>query len=138
MQAADIDRMEAVDVLGRVDRIDHLPRIDLPWQGQLHQNAVDVIVMIEPVDFLKKIGFAHRCVKDELRSAESDLLRFARLAADVNLRGRVIAYADGDQTGAVGKRREHLEHLALHLLRDGFSVDDPRRHARLVPQKAHG
>ena len=39
-QAAGIHGMEAVDILGRVDRGDHLVRIDLRRQRQLHQDAV--------------------------------------------------------------------------------------------------
>ena len=46
-QAAGIHRMEAVDVLGRIDRGDDLLRIDLLRQRQLHQDAVDGGIGVE-------------------------------------------------------------------------------------------
>ena len=59
----------------------------------------------------------------------------ASFVADVELRGRVIAYPDRDQDGFIRESRQSLAHLGFDLLSDGFSVDDLRGHrARLVPR----
>ena len=47
MQPADIDRVEAVHVLGRVDRLDHRAGADMRRQRQLHQDAVHRIVGVQ-------------------------------------------------------------------------------------------
>ena len=46
-EPAGIERMEAVDVLGRIDRSDDFLGVDLLRQRQLHQNAVHVPLGIE-------------------------------------------------------------------------------------------
>ena len=56
MQPADIDRVEAVHVLGRVDRLDHRAGADLLGQRQLHQDAVHRRVGIEPRDHRQQFG----------------------------------------------------------------------------------
>ena len=45
-----IHRMEAVDVLGRIDGLDHGLGVDLWRQRKLHQDAVDLRIGIEPGD----------------------------------------------------------------------------------------
>ena len=59
-QPADIERVEAVDVLGRIDRVDHALRIDLLRQRQLHQDAVDRVVGVELRDQRQQLGLAGR------------------------------------------------------------------------------
>ena len=46
-ETASIDRMEAVDILRGIDRLDHSTRVDMLWQWELHQNAVDVVTLVE-------------------------------------------------------------------------------------------
>jgi len=40
--------MEAVDVLGRIDRLDHLRFVDLLRKGELDEDPVDGVVGVEP------------------------------------------------------------------------------------------
>ena len=54
-----IDRVKAVDVLGRVDRRDHLLGVDLLGQRQLHQDAVHRRIGIELADQRQQFGLAH-------------------------------------------------------------------------------
>ena len=47
-QAADVDRVEAVDILARRDRAQHDAGVDVRGQGNLDQDAVDFGIGIEP------------------------------------------------------------------------------------------
>jgi hypothetical protein len=49
-QVADVLRMEAVDVLARVDAVDEAGRVATVRQGQLDQDAVHLGIGVEPVD----------------------------------------------------------------------------------------
>ena len=55
---AGVHRMEAVDVLGRVDRLDHPRRVDLRRQRQLDQDPVDLRVGVELADQLEQLRLA--------------------------------------------------------------------------------
>jgi len=56
-QASDIDRVEAVHVLGGIDRRDDRLRIDLPRQRKLDQYPVDAVVTVQSFDLGNKAGF---------------------------------------------------------------------------------
>ena len=58
-EPAGIERMESVHVLVRIDGGDDLVGVDLRRQRQLHQNAVDLRVGIEPRDQVEQFGLAH-------------------------------------------------------------------------------
>ena len=53
----DIERMEPIHILGWIDGRDDFVRIDLLWQRQLHQDAVDLLVGIELGDQIDQLGF---------------------------------------------------------------------------------
>ena len=57
-ELADIDKMEAVDVLFRRNRLDNLASIDVTRKRQLHQNAVDRPVMVQNLDEIHQVSFA--------------------------------------------------------------------------------
>jgi hypothetical protein len=48
--------VKAVHVLGRADGFDHLLRVDVCGQGQLHQDAVDRWVVVQCFDSSQQIG----------------------------------------------------------------------------------
>ena len=56
-QAADVIRVETVDVFVRVDAFQHLDVIDAGRQRQLHQNAVDFLIGVQLVDQRQQLGF---------------------------------------------------------------------------------
>ena len=47
--------MESVDILRRVDGVDHGVRIDLVGQGKLYENAVHGGVVVQLVDFGEQV-----------------------------------------------------------------------------------
>jgi hypothetical protein len=60
-QATGVLRVQAVGVLGRVDRLDHRRRLQRLRQRELHQDAVDVWVAVQRLDevddiFLRRVG----------------------------------------------------------------------------------
>ncbi len=57
-QAANVVRMEAVDVFIRRDALENFDVIDPCRQGQLNQNTVDGLIGIQSVDKLQQLGFA--------------------------------------------------------------------------------
>ena len=52
-QPPDIDRVKAVDILGRIDRTDHRVPIGSGGQGQLHEDAVNPLVGVQPCNQLQ-------------------------------------------------------------------------------------
>ena len=56
-QAADVVRVEAVDVFVRVNAFQHLDVIDAGRQRQLDQNAVDFLIGVQLVDQRQQLGF---------------------------------------------------------------------------------
>ena len=70
-------RVEAVDVLGRVDRVDDALRVDLLRQRQLHQDAVDRGIGVEPRDQGEQLGLAGRRPAGGARSSRAPLPRVA-------------------------------------------------------------
>ena len=71
---------------------------------KLNQDAIDVRVAIQSLDFLEQLGFGERVGKDELRPLQAELARFLCLVANVDLGGRVVSHADGDETRRWGCR----------------------------------
>ena len=56
-QPSDVDRMKPVDVLVRVDGIEHLLFIDVLGQRQLDQNTVDLILVVLLFDQVQQVFF---------------------------------------------------------------------------------
>src|SRR5262249_61011314 len=56
-ETADVVRVETVDVLVRVDPLDHRTPADVRRQGQLHQDAVHALIAIELVDQSQQASF---------------------------------------------------------------------------------
>ena len=53
---SDIDGVEAIDILGRIDRAKHFFGVDLGRKRELHQNSIDGIVVVERCDERKQFG----------------------------------------------------------------------------------
>ena len=92
--------MEGVDVLQRIDGLEHPRLVDLLRQRQLHQDAVDRRVAVQPVD-------QGRAARRSVVSAggrwswlvDAGLLAGLLLVAHVDLAGRILAHQHGRQTG---------------------------------------
>ena len=102
-EAADVDGMEAVDVLLWADALEdlRLVRGNLLGQRQLHEDAMDLHIGVERIDLRDELVFCRRL--GHLNDFGVDAERLARLVlvAHVDLRGRIRA--DDDD----GKARLH-------------------------------
>jgi hypothetical protein len=56
-QRAGVGHVEAVHVLFRGDGFEHLVAVDVLGQRQLHQDAVDLRVVVQFVDAGQQVGF---------------------------------------------------------------------------------
>ena len=83
--------METVDILARVDAVDELRGIAAIGQRQLHQDAVDSGVGVEPVDQRQQFGIAGIRRQVEVDGADTDLFRRSALVAHVHAGSRVAA-----------------------------------------------
>lgn len=99
-QAANVVRMEAVDVFIRRDALENFDVIDPCRQGQLNQNTVDGLIGIQSVDKLQQLGFAGGFREIVRAGDEAHFFTCFALAADINLRGRVAADQHDGQPGA--------------------------------------
>ena len=82
-----------------IDRFEHAPFVDLLRQRQLHQDAVDGRVAVQPVDQSQKFlgrGLGRRAMK---LAGNAGLLAGFLLVADIDLAGRVLAHQHGRQAG---------------------------------------
>src|SRR3990167_2534243 len=89
--------METIDILQRVDGLEHAVLVDMVGQRQLNQDAVDCRVGVKPLDQLKQGGFARVGRQLVLDRANSGFLGAQHLVAYINLAGRVAAYQHHSQ-----------------------------------------
>src|SRR5690606_17347910 len=97
-QAADVDRVESVDVLFGADRAEHRARVDVLRQRHLAQDAVDFRIVVELIDQRQQVFLRGVCRHAVLGGANADLFTALDLAADVDLAGAVVANQDHRQT----------------------------------------
>ena len=129
-EAADVDRVEAVDVLVRIDRAEHGAGVDVLGQRHLAEDAVDLGIGVEPGDQRQQRvlrGLGRQAV---LERADADLLAGLDLAADIDLARRIVADQDHGEAGARLAGGDHRVDFGLGLLvqlaRDRAPVDDLR------------
>ena len=97
VELAGVERMEAVDVLRRLDRADHPRLVDVARQRQLHEDGVDPRVVVELGDLREQVVLGGLCRKTEVGGVDAGLDRGLVLEADVDLGRRIVADEDGDE-----------------------------------------
>ena len=95
----DIHRVETVDILCRIERRHHLPRVDTERQRQLDEDAVDPVVTIEPGDQLKDCRYAAIAWQPVLERGDPHFGAGASLVANIELARRIVADQDRGKTG---------------------------------------
>ena len=126
-QPTRVDDMKPVDVLGRVDGVDHRGGVDLRRQRQLDQDAMNGWVAIQPFDQGQQIVLTGFDVQPVFETAHPDLQGLAGLVAHIDFAGRIVADQDHGQAGL-----QTLERQLCHLVGDfgpkpgrkGLAVDD--------------
>ena len=132
---ADVDRMEAVDVLIRGNEVDDLLGADVFRQGQLDEEAVVAVVAVEAVDLAEDLLLGRVGRHADRRLEDADLLGGLGLGRHIGDRSGILADQDDGQAGhvpllleAVGPPFELRPDLAGNVL----AADDGCRHGVLL------
>ncbi|MCY1365305.1 hypothetical protein D9M69_521450 [compost metagenome] len=123
--------VEAVDVLGRRDRLDDLLRLNVRGQRKLHQDAVDGGVGIECIHARKQCCLGHGGGPTLQHRVHAGVFTGLDLVAHVNLRGLVVANQDHGQPGcdAFGLEGGHARgDIGAQLAGEGVAVDQLSGH----------
>ncbi len=127
-QAAEVVGVEAVDVLVRADALDHQGAVDVLGQRQLHQDAVDALVGIEPVDLGQQRLLRHLGVEVHRHRADAHGLGAAPLVAHIDFGSRIGADQHGGQGRGALAGGDALgdggTHAFLYARGDGLAVND--------------
>jgi hypothetical protein len=91
--------VEAVHVLGGGDGFNHLVRINVGGQGQLHQDAVDARVIVERIHAGQQFGLGHRGIVLLQHRVQARVGAGLDLVAHVDLAGLVITHQHHGQAG---------------------------------------
>ena len=126
-QPTRVDDMKPVDVLGRVDGVDHRGGVDLLRQRQLDQDAMNGWVAIQPFDQGQQIVLTGFGVQPVFETAHPHVQGLAGLVAHIDFAGRIVPDQDHGQAGL-----QTLERQLCHLVGDfgpkpgrkGLAVDD--------------
>jgi hypothetical protein len=128
IEAPEVQGMQGVGILGRLDRLGDLLGRDLPRQWKLDEDAVDGIVGVETLDQGEQVGLRGRLRKQVLGRVGPDPRAGALLAFDVGAARGVVtdqhhrearrAVAGGHQLGDL------LGHLVAKLVREAQAIDD--------------
>ncbi len=124
--------MEAVDILRRIDRHQHFLGINLGGQGQLHQDAVDLIAAVQIVDQVEQFHCGGGFGQSMLFAIEANFFTSLYLAANVDFRRGVVAHQDNRQAGANSSRGQILgfcRYLTADFVRDTDTVKDSGGHS---------
>src|SRR5688572_30035212 len=133
MEAAHIQWMKAVDILFRIDCRKDDARVNVTRKRKLNEDPVHFVIRVEPGNLLEQFLLRGVVRKMALHAAQPQLFRFARLAPDIHLRGRIMTDSDDRQSGphsTINHPAEKRLKFVLDFNGDRFSVDDPGRHWR--------
>ncbi len=116
LQAPRIHRMKAVYVLRGENGIEQGLRVDLLWERQLNENAVDVIAIVEARNEVEHFFSGNGVGRRDEFAEKAKVGARLHLAANVNLRCRHVANKDGRQSrpnALCGKLQDLLRHFLL-------------------------
>jgi hypothetical protein len=123
--------METIDILPRINPLDHFPVVDLRGQGELDENSVDLGVSVQSVDRRQELAFGHVTGQPEKRPAHPGGLARILFVPDVNLAGGVVSDQNDGQARnparLLSKLRDVARDLVLDLLSQRLTVEDAGR-----------
>ena len=120
--------MEAVDVLAVVDGLDDFLFGDMAGKRELHDEAVDLRVLIETLDGFEKFLFGHVILVADKGRAESAGLAGFYFVGHIGFAAAVVADKDGCEMGAAFALCHHFfdfrGNLAFDVVSSLFSVNE--------------
>ena len=108
-QPPEVHRVQAVGVLARIDRVECGLVVEALRQRQLHDERVDVRVVVELVDRAQHVGLGRGLGELDMEGVDPDVGRVGALAADVRRAVRVVADEDRPEAGRDPTLTEHLD-----------------------------
>jgi len=99
-QAADVEGVESIHILARANRIGNGNFIDMWRQRQLHQHALNIIIVVEPVDQFQQFHLRGFSRQVDIPGPNTSPFTVLALGPYVNGRGRIITHQYDCQTGA--------------------------------------
>ncbi|EKD61865.1 MAG: hypothetical protein ACD_54C00063G0003 [uncultured bacterium] len=137
-QQADVRDMKAIDILGRINRVDDQFRVQMRRQRQLHQNAMHFRIGVQRFHQRQQIGFCGIHRQTMFKRGHADLDGRGVLVAHIDLRRRVFADQHHRQTGLDAVFFLQLGDMRGHLRADigskGFAIDHFSGHLILLRQ----
>ena len=125
IEIAGVERVEAVDVLRRRDGVRHPRLVHVRRQRELHEDPVDLVVVVQPVDEREHVVLARVGREAHVAGVDPGLGRRLVLRGDVDVRGRVVA-------------DEHRREADVAELRDLARDVGAHLRGELLPVHAHG
>ena len=134
-EAAEIDRMETIYVLGGIHGFEDALGVHLRGKGELDENAVNVVVAIQVFDDGEKMECGDGGRWREKRAGEAELLAGRDFAFNVELRGRIFsdeycreAWANAGRS----KQPDFVTQLGENLVADFLAIQGACGHSRLA------
>ncbi len=128
-----VDRSQAVDVLGRIDQSGHGVAVDLWRYGQLQQDSVYRVVLVQAQQELSELFLVGVRGQVAVKRSHPYRARVLTLAADIDLRSRIVADEHGREPRLWAARSNDLLHALPHaranLRGHGVPVDHGGRHS---------
>ena len=128
-QTADIVGVEAVDILGGIDRVNHHALVDLVRKRHLHKDPVDAFVGVEAFDQCDQFRLGSGVGQIVADGKETAFVAGQPLVSYINVRRGIVADQHDGQSRTAQTARHHtigrFAHFPLHVRGDGLAVNDP-------------
>ena len=124
---AHVHGMKAVHILFRPDGHNHLVLVNMTGQGQLHQNAMHAVVLVQLLNQPQQVKFSRVPGEANVLAQHSSLLQGPFLGGNVRHAGRILTHQYHCQTGSDSLKpqlRCLFRCLVANLLGDGKTVDN--------------
>jgi len=125
--------MKAVNVFGRINGFEDALGVDLGRQGKLHEDAIDIVVMVEVVDDAEHVESRGVSGRSDEAAGEAEEFASGDFAFDVELRSGIVAGEDGGKSrtnAGGGQHADFVLELFEDLVADFVAVEDSGGHRR--------
>jgi len=134
-EAAEVDWVKSVDVLGRIDGFEDALGVDLGGKRELNEDAINIIVAIQIIDHGEHVESSYRGRGSKERAREADFFASGNFAFDVKLRCGIFAHEDGCKARANSggrKQADFVLEFGEDLVANFGAVEDACGHAVLA------
>ena len=119
--------METIHILTVVDGLDDLLLVDMLGQGQLHDETIDIVVLVQLIDTSQQFSLCDVSLEADERRFETTGLAGQHLILHIGLRTTVVTHEHSCQMGLLATTGHDLLYLFGYLSLDGccrcFSVN---------------